>query len=198
MTKQTLSDMIEVTPKITFLDKVTFTTEINRQYVRECIKNHLYVNKDWYLYNDYQAILKYPPSVWKVNEVKFIIAWYKNKPIGILTSNIYLYIFPNSESAPLREIHNNIFVKPEYRTFGIGTKLISIAIDKLEIAKLKFILSGDDNLSKLAKKFPNSISLAWIGRPQMFPKSIESEDMTEVKGDYVDVAFSFSSDKADS
>jgi GNAT superfamily N-acetyltransferase len=157
MTKQTLADMMENTPRVSFLDKVTFTTEITRPHIRECIKNHLYVHKDWYLYNDYQAILKYPPADWKTNEVKFIIAWYKNKPIGILTSNVYIYTFPNFESAPMREIHNNIFVRPEYRTFGIGTKLITIAIDELKIKKLRFVFSDDDNINKLAKKFPDSV-----------------------------------------
>ena len=86
-------------------------------------------------------ILKKPPSVWKTDRLWFIIAWLNNTPIGIINS------IPN------------IYVKPQYRNFGLGTELLKVAMQNHPDEKFNFILNADPAILSLSKKFPDRVSV---------------------------------------
>lgn len=142
---------------------ITISNYINRMYVRACIKNQVYKNKSWMMYQSYEYILNNPPSTWNHPEypLSLVIAWCEHKAIGALTNVFYIeqaYKPDGSKSNKLIR-HTNIYVKPQYRSLGIGTKLVEAALKIPGVDKLNFISAGDENIFKIADRFPSKINV---------------------------------------
>ena len=140
---------------------IIITDTINKMYVRECIKNRVYKNKSWMMYQSYEYILGNPPAVWNhpVHHLDLVIAWHEHKAIGALTNIFYIeQAYKSDGSKSYKRIrHTNIYVKPQYRSLGIGTELVEAALKIPGVDKLNFITAGDENIFKIADRFPSKI-----------------------------------------
>ena len=139
------------------------TNTINKVYVRACIKNKVYRNKSWMMYESYEYILDNPPSIWNRPEhpLGLVIAWCKNMPVGALTKVYYIEqgFRPDGSKSTQRICHANIYVKPQYRSLGIGTELVKATLNLPSVSKLNFISAGDENIFKIADHFPSVINV---------------------------------------
>ena len=142
---------------------ITITDTINKMYVRACIKNRVYKNKSWMMYQSYEYILGNPPAIWNhpVHQLDLVIAWCEHKAIGALTNVFYIeqaYKPDGSKSNKLIR-HTNMYVKPQYRSLGIGVELVEAALKIPGVDKLNFIMAGDENIFKIADRFPSKINV---------------------------------------
>ena len=167
--KVTLFDSSEDHKDLTkkkFLSKVTFTFEMNRMYARKCLENKLHDPTDGWLPRSYKVVLKTPPATWKTKGNWFIIAWLNGAPIGIMDSTLIRWkTFTNNKFSI--QNHNNIYVKPQYRNFGLGTELLELAMKNHPDDKFNFIMNGDPALLSIGKKYPDRInirgwSMRWV------------------------------------
>ena len=156
------------------------TTDKNRVYVRECLKNKVYHSKSWMLYNDLKRFLKSPPEVWRNNdEYQLVIYWIDNKPVGVLLTvpwDIYVRVpyegnnlderIKNYKLEYKKQVQTQIYVKPQYRNKGIATALVNTAISELGIKKIEITYAGDIAICILNTKFPNQVVIK--GEPEEY------------------------------